>query len=42
MLIRLFFAKNSLNLRVSFLTKMHYLINVIIEIILNAFFFLDL
>jgi len=39
MLIRLFFAKSSLNLRVSFLTKMHYLINVVIEIILNAFFF---
>ena len=39
MLIRLFFAKSSLNLRVNFLTKMHYLINVIIEIILNAFFF---
>jgi len=39
MSIRLFFAKGSLNLRVNFLTKMHYLINVIIEIILNAFFF---
>jgi len=39
MSICLFFAKNSLNLRVNFLTKMHYLINVIIEIILNAFFF---
>jgi len=39
MLIRLFFAKSSLNLRISFLTKMHYLINVIIETILNAFFF---
>jgi hypothetical protein len=36
--IRLFFAKNSLNLRVNFLIKIHYLINVIIEIILNAFF----
>ncbi len=39
MSICLFFAKSSLNLRVSFLTKMHYLINVIIKIILNAFFF---
>jgi len=42
MSIRLFFAKNSLNLRVNFLTKMHYLINVIIEIISNAFSFLNL
>jgi len=42
MLIRLFFAKNSLNLRIYFSTKMHYLINVIIKIILNLFFFLDL
>ncbi len=42
MSIRLFFAKNSLNLRVSFSTKMHYLINIVIEIILNAFFILDL
>ena len=42
MSIRLFFAKSSLNLRVNFLTKMHYLINVVIKIILNAFFFLDL
>jgi len=41
-LICLFFAKSLLNLRVSLLTKVHYLINVIIEIILNAFFFLDL
>jgi len=40
--ICLFFAKNLLNLRVSFLTKMHYLINIVIEIILNTFFFLDL
>jgi len=40
MSIRLFFAKSSLNLRVSFLTKMHYLINVVIKIILNALFFL--
>jgi len=39
MSIRLFFAKSSLNLRVNFLTKMHYLINVVIKIILNAFFF---
>jgi len=39
MSIRLFFAKNSLNLRVSFSTKIHYLINVVIKIILNAFFF---
>ncbi len=39
MLIRLFFAKNLLNLRVNFLTKVHYLINVVIEIILNTFFF---
>jgi len=39
MLIRLFFAKSLLNLRVNFLTKMHCLINVVIEIILNAFFF---
>jgi len=38
MSIYLFFAKNSLNLRISFLTRMHYLINVVIEIILNAFF----
>jgi len=42
MSICLFFAKSSLNLRVSFSTKVHYLINIIIEIILNAFFFLDL
>jgi len=40
-LICLFFAKSSLNLCVNFLTKMHYLIIVVIEIILNAFF-LDL
>jgi len=39
MSIRLFFAKNSLNLRVNFLTKVYYLINVVIEIISNAFFF---
>ncbi len=39
MLIRLFFAKNSLNLRVSFSTKIHYLINVVIKTISNAFFF---
>jgi hypothetical protein len=39
MSIRLFFAKNLLNLRVSFSTRVHYLINIIIEIILNAFFF---
>jgi len=36
--IRLFFAKNSLNLCVNFLTKMYYLINVVIKIILNTFF----
>jgi len=42
MSICLFFAKSSLNLRVNFLTKIHYLINVVIEIILNVFFFLDL
>ena len=42
MSICLFFAKNSLNLRVNFLIKMHYLINVVIKIILVAFFFLDL
>jgi len=40
MLICLFFAKNLLDLRVNFSIKMHYLINVVIEIILNAFFFL--
>ncbi len=39
MLIRLFFAKSSLNLRVNFLTKIYYLINVVIEIVLNVFFF---
>jgi len=37
--ICLFFAKSSLNLRVNFLTKVHYFINAIIKIILNAFFF---
>jgi len=42
MSICLFFAKNSSNLCVNFLIKMHYLINVVIEIISNAFFFLDL
>jgi len=42
MLICLFFAKNLLDLRVNFSIKMHYLINVVIEIILNAFFFLNL
>ncbi len=41
-LIRLFFAKSSLKLRVNSLTKIYYLINVVIEIILNMFFFLDL
>jgi len=34
MLNRLFFAKSSSNLRVNFLTKMHYLINIVIEIFL--------
>ncbi len=42
MSICLFFAKNSLNLRVNFLTKIHYLVNIVIEIIWNAFFFLNL
>ena len=40
--ICLFFAKSLLNLRVSFLTTLNYLINIIIETISNAFFFLDL
>ncbi len=39
MSICLFFAKSLINLRINFLTKVHYLINVVIEIILNAFFF---
>jgi len=42
MSINLFLAKNSLNLRVSFSTRIYYLINIIIEIILNAFFPLNL
>ena len=41
MLICLFFAKSLLNLRINFLTKVHYLINIIIEIISNTFFFLE-
>ncbi len=40
--IRLFFARISLRRRVNFSIKKHYFVNVIIEIILNAFFFLDL
>ncbi len=39
MSIYLFFAKSLLNLRVNFLTKVYYLINVIIKTILNVFFF---
>ncbi len=42
MSICLFFAKSSLNLRVNFLIKMHYLINVVIKIILSMFFSLNL
>jgi len=41
-LICLFFAKSLLNLRVNSLTKIYYLINFIIKIILDTFFFLDL
>jgi len=41
-LIHLFFAKSSLNLRVKFWTKIYYLINIVIEIISNMFFFLNL
>jgi len=40
--ICLFFAKSLLNLRVNFLTKMHYLINVVIKINFKRVFFLDL
>ena len=41
-LIRSFFARISLKRRVNFSIKKHYFVNVIIKIILNAFFFLDL
>ncbi len=40
--IRSFFARISLRRRVNFLVKRHHLVNVIIKIILNAFFFLNL
>ncbi len=41
-LIRLFFAKILLRRCVSFSIKKYYFVNVVIEIISNAFFFLDL
>ncbi len=41
-LIRSFFARVSLRRRVNSLIKKHYFVNVVIEIVLNAFLFLDL
>ncbi len=40
--IRLFFARISLKYRVNFFIKRHYLVNIVIKIISNAFLFLDL